>query len=192
MRQTPRLMCQGFSPGNAIYESPAESYHGKTDLVFKHLVLRSIWNSKCTKPSNAFEGGFLLKSWRLSSLASGSRSGHLTWGSQCDVSTQKPPGPSRPEHLEDLGWLQEWLSSVFCPKHFRAPLGGSAGRESASSTGDLGSISGLGRSPGEGKGSPLQYSGLENPMDCTVHETTKSQTRLRDFQFSSVQSTFKG
>ena len=42
---------------------------------------------------------------------------------------------------------------------------GSAGKESAHSAGDLGSIPGLGRSPGEGKGYPLQYSGLENPMD---------------------------
>ena len=50
--------------------------------------------------------------------------------------------------------------------------------------GDLGSIPGLGRSPGEGKGYPLQYSGLENSMDCTVHEVSKSQTRLRDFHFT--------
>ena len=42
----------------------------------------------------------------------------------------------------------------------------SAGKESACSAGDLGSIPGLGRSPGEGKGYPLQYSGLENSMDC--------------------------
>ena len=47
--------------------------------------------------------------------------------------------------------------------------GGSAGKESASNAGDLGSIPGLGRSPGEVKGYPLQYSGLENSMDCTVH-----------------------
>ena len=45
---------------------------------------------------------------------------------------------------------------------------GSAGKESTCSAGDLGSIPGLGRSPGEGKGYPLQYSGLENPMDCIV------------------------
>ena len=50
----------------------------------------------------------------------------------------------------------------------------SAGEESACNAGDLGSISGLGRSPGEGKGYPLQYSGLENFMDCTVHRVTKS------------------
>ena len=47
--------------------------------------------------------------------------------------------------------------------------------------GDLGSIPGLGRSPGEGKGYPLQYSGLENFMDYTVHGVTKSWTQLSDF-----------
>ena len=45
---------------------------------------------------------------------------------------------------------------------------GSAGKESACKAGDLGSIPGLGRSPGEGKVYPLQYSGLENPMDYTI------------------------
>ena len=45
---------------------------------------------------------------------------------------------------------------------------GSAGKESACNTRDLGSIPGLGRSPGEGKGCPLQYSDRENSMDCTV------------------------
>ena len=50
--------------------------------------------------------------------------------------------------------------------------------------GDLGLISGLGRSPGEGKGYPLQYSGLENSMGCIVHGVTKSQTQLSDFHFT--------
>ena len=53
---------------------------------------------------------------------------------------------------------------------------GSAGKESACSVGDLGSIPGLGRSPGEGKGYPLQYPGLENSMDCIVHGVAKSGT----------------
>ena len=53
---------------------------------------------------------------------------------------------------------------------------GSAGKESACNAGDLGSIPGLGRSTGEGKGCPIQYSGLENSMDYTVHGVTKSQT----------------
>ena len=48
---------------------------------------------------------------------------------------------------------------------------GSAGKESACNAGDLGSIPGLGRSPGEGKGYPLQYSGLENSMDCVSMES---------------------
>ena len=49
--------------------------------------------------------------------------------------------------------------------------------------GDLGSISGLGRSPGVGKGYPLQYSGLENSMECIVHGLAKSWTQLSDFHF---------
>ena len=63
--------------------------------------------------------------------------------------------------------------------------GGSAGKESASSARDLGSVPGLGRSPGEGKGYPVQYSGLEDSMGCVVHEVTKSRTRLSHFTFHS-------
>ena len=54
---------------------------------------------------------------------------------------------------------------------------GSAGKEPTWNEGDLGLIPGLGRSPGEGKGYPLQYSGLENSMDCIVHGVTKSELR---------------
>ena len=61
--------------------------------------------------------------------------------------------------------------------------GFSAGKESACRARDLGSIPGLGRFPGEGKGYPLQCSGLENSMDCIVRGVTKSQTRLSDFQY---------
>ena len=53
---------------------------------------------------------------------------------------------------------------------------GSVGKESACNAGDLGSILGLGRSSGEGKGYPLQYSGLENSMNYIIHRVTKSQT----------------
>ena len=59
---------------------------------------------------------------------------------------------------------------------------GSAGKESACSVGDQGLSPGLGRSPEEWKGYPLQYSGLENSMDCIVHGVTKSQTQLSDFR----------
>ena len=60
---------------------------------------------------------------------------------------------------------------------------GSVGKEYACKAGDLCSIPELGRSPGEGKGYPLQYSGLENSTDCTVHGDAKSWIRLSDFQF---------
>ena len=61
--------------------------------------------------------------------------------------------------------------------------GGSDGKESACNAGNLGSIPGSGRSPGEGNGNPLQYSCLENPMDRvgpTVHGVAKSWTQLSD------------
>ena len=70
-------------------------------------------------------------------------------------------------------WLEFYLEyGISC---------GSAGKETAYNAGDLGSIPGLGRSPGEGNGYPLQYSGLENSMDCVVHGVTNSWTRLSDF-----------
>ena len=63
---------------------------------------------------------------------------------------------------------------------------GSAGKESACNVGDLGSIPGLGRSPREGNSYPLQYSGMENCMDCIVHGVAESQTWLSDFHFTSL------
>ena len=67
---------------------------------------------------------------------------------------------------------------------FQGFPGGSACKESACNVGDLSSIPGLGRFPGEGISSrkhPLQYSGLENSMDCIVLGLP-SQTQLRDFK----------
>ena len=61
---------------------------------------------------------------------------------------------------------------------------GSAGKEFACNTGDLGLIPGLGRSPGEGKGYLLQYSGLENSTDCIVHGVTNSRTQHSDCHFT--------
>ena len=67
--------------------------------------------------------------------------------------------------------------------------GDSEVKASACNAGDLGSIPGLGRSPGEGNGKPLQYSCLENPMDrgawwAVLHRGAKSQTQLSDFTFT--------
>ena len=61
--------------------------------------------------------------------------------------------------------------------------GGSDGKESACTVGDVGSIPGSGRFPEEGNGYLLQYSGLENSMDCRVHGVAKSRTRLSDSHF---------
>ena len=58
---------------------------------------------------------------------------------------------------------------------------GSAGKEATYNAGVLGSIPRLGRSPGEGKGYAIQYSGLENSMDCIIHGVAKSQIWLSDF-----------
>ena len=63
---------------------------------------------------------------------------------------------------------------------------GSAGKEST-----LDSIPGLGRSPGERKGYPLQYSALENSMDSVVHGVAKSWTQLSDFHFHIIDSMYK-
>ena len=67
--------------------------------------------------------------------------------------------------------------------------GGSEVKASACTVGDLGLIPGLGRSPGEGNGNPLQYSCLENPMEggawqATVHGVAKSRTELNNFTFT--------
>ena len=52
--------------------------------------------------------------------------------------------------------------------------------------GDLGSVPGLGRYPGEGKGYPFQYSGLKNSMDCIAHGVAKNQTQLSGFHLLEV------
>ena len=74
--------------------------------------------------------------------------------------------------------------------------GGSEVKVSAHNAGDLGSIPGLGRSPGEGNGNPLQYPCLENPMDggawwATVHGVAESRTQLSDFTHSMLNETRK-
>ena len=63
--------------------------------------------------------------------------------------------------------------------------GGSTDKEPTCNAGDLGSVPELGRSPREGNSYPLQYSGLENSMDCIVHVVTKSQTGLSNIHTSS-------
>ena len=81
-----------------------------------------------------------------------------------------------------IHWRRDWLPSLVCVGFPH----GSAGKESTCSAGELGSIPGLGRSPGKGTGYPLQYSGLENFMDYSiVHGVAKSQTLLSNVHFLS-------
>ena len=99
-------------------------------------------------------------------------------------------------HCQPAAWVgvcPQWpprsLTAVCLKQHLGYVETGfchsSAGKESACNAGDPSSIPGLGRSPGEGIGYPLQYSGLENFMDNIVHGIPKSWTRLSDFHFTS-------
>ena len=80
------------------------------------------------------------------------------------------------------------LISVLSPPELiiRASLVAQLVKKYACNAGDLGSIPGLVRSPGEGNNYSLQYSGLENSMDYIVHGVTKSQTGLSNFHFTSL------
>ena len=90
-------------------------------------------------------------------------------------------GSSQPKDLTQVSCIGRQI--LYHVSHQGSPqknLGfpcGSAGKEFAHNSGDLGLIPGLGRSPGEGQGYPLQYSGLENSMGCIVHGVAKSQTQ---------------
>ena len=105
------------------------------------------------------------------------------WGIPCSsVGKESSCNGMRPQ-------FDSWVGKI-CWRRNRLPIpvflgfpGGSAGKESTWNSGDLGLIPGLGRLPGEGKGPPLQCSGLENSMDGIVHWIAKSQTQLSDFHF---------
>ena len=88
-----------------------------------------------------------------------------------------------------IPWFDSWVRKIRwrrdrlpTPEFLGFPCG-SAGKECSCNAGDLYSIPGLGRSLGEGKGYPLQYSGLENSRDYTVHGVSKSWTQLSDWHF---------
>ena len=83
----------------------------------------------------------------------------------------------REDHLEEEMATHSSVPGLLC---------GSADKESACNARDLGSIPGLGRSSGEGKGYSLQYSGLKNSVDCIVNGVPKSQTGLRNFHFCTL------
>ena len=104
-----------------------------------------------------------------------------SWSSYMEVSVPQVVGAESNVQQREHIW-------IFCDRHCTfshegLPFG-SDSRESSCNTGDPSSMPGLGRSPGEGNGHPLQYSGLKNPMDrgawwATVHGVTELDTKLK-------------
>ena len=101
--------------------------------------------------------------------------------------SEKPSGPHERSFSSWEGLEDSFPSWELIYKHnLLTSLIAQLIKNPACNAGDLGPIPGLGRSPGEGKGYPCQYSDLENSMDCIVHGFSKSQTQLNDFYFQSV------
>ena len=84
-----------------------------------------------------------------------------------------------------LGWEDPLQKGQATHSSILGFPGGSAGKESAYNEGDLDSIPGLGSSQGEGKGNSLQYSSLENSMNCIIYGIAKSRTRLSNLHFQA-------
>ena len=89
--------------------------------------------------------------------------------------------------VQFLGLEDQWRGDRLPTTVFLDFPCGLASKESASFEGDQGSIPGLGRSPGEEKGYPLQCYGQENSMDCIVHEVAKSWIQLSDSLYLTLQ-----
>ena len=110
---------------------------------------------------------------------------HCCWELCVSQLVKNPPESRRPRFdswVRKILWRRDRLPTPV----FLVFPGGSDGKESACSAGDLGSIPGLGRSPGEGKGNPLQYSGLESSMDSIIHGVAKNGTRQSNVHFLSL------
>ena len=129
----------------------------------------------CACPPRAFPGTLARKEVKKKKKEEGKLPGNLIWTHDFTYHSHDIW-----ELVSAVLWAgaKQWFSLVLW-------LLNSDGRESACNAGDPGSVSGLGRSPGEGNGNPLQYSCLENFMDrevwrATVHGVTKSQTWLSD------------
>ena len=113
-------------------------------------------------------------------------SAYLKMATHSSILAWKIPWTEEPGKLWSMGPQRVRHNLMTKPSPYLHELpGGSDSKESACCAGDPGSIPGLGRSPGEGNGNPLQCSCLENPMNggawwATVHGVTKSWTQLSD------------
>ena len=149
-------------------------------MLRRFVLSDSLRPVDCSLPGSSVQG--ILQARRLGWAAMPSSRYHLpdpgiepmspaSPALQADAPTAEPPGKPR-------------IICCFYPN--KGSPGGSAGEESACKAGDPGSIPALGRSPGEGKGYPVQYSCLENPMNCIVHGIAKSRIQLSNFHFTQV------
>ena len=100
-----------------------------------------------------------------------------------DLAARLPFAPGKERNPALTNQQTPRITSLFCSLQSMGFPDSSVGKESTCKAGDPGSIPVSGRSTGEGIGYPLQYSGLENSMDCIVHGVTKIQTQLNDFHF---------
>ena len=135
-------------------------------------ILLFLFGTSCCSVSRGKKGHFeysisLMWTWGFPD-SSGGKESCLQWG--------------RPWFNSCVGKIR-WRSSRLPTPVFLGFPCSSAGKESACNEADLGLIPGLGRSLGEGKGYPLQYSGLENSMDCIFHRVAKRWTQLSHFHF---------
>ena len=108
---------------------------------------------------------------RLEVRGMGLDSGTVSSSSLCTHRVKLGKSQSQSLILSLLTYIMGIMTKSFIGLGFP---GGSAGKESACNVGNMGSIPGSGRSPGEGNGYPFQYSSLENSMDCIVHGVAKS------------------
>ena len=142
-----------------------------------------MWNS----PARTIQLGNILPFFFLWKLCSKHRNTHT------QITTTNAIVCMPTHTQQNLPVLLAGVVLKYCFKfiYFRFP-GGLSGKESACNVEDLGSILGLGRSPGEEKGYPLQYPGLENSVDHIVHGAAKSRTQLNDFHFISFTFDYTG
>ena len=124
-----------------------------------------------------------LQRGRLGKGSTGCAVGWEVQGGQV-VGQQSRPAPLAQQTQPAVPGKTRWRRDRLPSLAFLGFPGGSAGKESACNVGDLGSVPGLGRSPGEENGNSLQYSGLQNSMDFMVHRVARSWTRLSDIHTS--------
>ena len=105
-----------------------------------------------------------------------------SWASVVAQTVKNPPAMQETP-VPFLGWEDPLEKGWATHSSILGLPCGLAGKESTCNVGGLGLIPGLGRSPGEGKGYPFWYFGLENSMDCIVHGVENTWTRLSDFHF---------